>query len=184
MSSSIKQHLITSLVVAIWSVAGATANADVVCDWNATAGDIVVASKPPAPISYRAMAIVQSAVYEAVNAITRRYPPDGVAPDAAPGASVDAAVAAVNRAILVKLAPSQQAAIDSAARLALSAIPTARRRRKGSQSAKGPPSPSCRCAPTMAATCRKATGLRPPPASTCQRRYRRRPNGRVASHGS
>jgi hypothetical protein len=52
-SSSIKQHLITSLVVAIWSVAGATANADVVCDWNATAGDIVMASKPPAAISYR-----------------------------------------------------------------------------------------------------------------------------------
>src|SRR5215467_11396991 len=86
-SRSIKQHLITSLVVAIGSVAGATANADVVCDWNATAGDIVVASKPPAAISYRTMAIVQSAVYEAVNAITRRYPPDGLALNAAPGAS-------------------------------------------------------------------------------------------------
>ena len=84
MSRSIKQHLITSLVVAIWSVAGATANADMVCDWNATAGDIVVASKSPAAISYRTMAIIQSAVYEAVNAITRRYPPDGVALDALP----------------------------------------------------------------------------------------------------
>lgn len=56
MSSSIKQHLISSLVVAIWSVAGATANADVVCDWNATAGDIVVAAKTPAGISYRRIA--------------------------------------------------------------------------------------------------------------------------------
>src|SRR5215831_13679505 len=122
-SSSIKQHLITLLVVAIWSVAGATANADVVCDWNATAGDIVVAPKPPAAISYRTMAIVQSAVYEAVNAITRRYPPDRVALDAAPGASIAAAVAAANRAILAKLAPSQQASIDSAMRSALSAVP-------------------------------------------------------------
>ena len=130
-SSSIKQHLITSLVVAIWSVAGATANADVVCDWNATAGDIVMASKPPAAISYRTMAIVQSAVYEAVNAITRRYPPDGVALDAAPGASVDAAVAAANRAILAKLAPSQQAAIDSAARSALSAVPDGAAKKEG-----------------------------------------------------
>ena len=131
MSRSIKQHLITSLVVAIWSVAGATAYADVVCDWNATAGDIVVASKPPAAISYRTMAIVQSAVYEAVNAITRRYPPDGVALDAAPGAAVDAAVAAANRAILAQLAPSQQAAIDSAARSALSAVPDGPAKKEG-----------------------------------------------------
>lgn len=131
MSSSIKQHLITSLVVAIWSVAGATANADVVCDWNATAGDIVVASKPPAAISYRTMAIVQSAVYEAVNAITRRYPPDGLAQDAAPGASVAAAVAAANRTILAKLAPSQQAAIDSAVRSALSAVPDGPAKKEG-----------------------------------------------------
>ena len=131
MSSSIKQHLITSLVVAIWSVAGATANADVVCDWNATAGDIVVASKPPAAISYRTMAIVQSAVYEAVNAITRRYPPDGLALDAAPGASVAAAVAAANRTILAKLAPSQQAAIDSAVRSALSAVPDGPAKKEG-----------------------------------------------------
>ena len=131
MSSSMKQHLISALVVAIWSVAGAPANADVVCDWNATAADIVVASKPPAAISYRTMAIVQSAVYEAVNAITRRYPPDGVALDAAPGASIDAAVAAANRAILAKLAPSQQAAIDSAVRSALSAVPDGPAKKEG-----------------------------------------------------
>src|SRR5262249_13538193 len=65
-------------------------------------------------------------------AITRRYPPDGVALDAAPGASV----AAANRTILAKLAPSQRAAIDGAVRSALSAVPTARQRRKGSRSAK------------------------------------------------
>src|SRR5262249_39672194 len=130
-SSSIKQYLISALVVAIWSVAGAPANADVVCDWNATAADIVVASKPPAAISYRTMAIVQSAVYEAVNAITRRYPPDGVALDAAPGASVAAAVAVANRAILAKLAPSQQAAIDSAVRSALSAVPDGPAKKEG-----------------------------------------------------
>jgi hypothetical protein len=63
LSNSIKQHLISSLVVAIWSVAGATANADIVCDRNPTAEDIVMASKPPAGIFYRTMAIVQSAVW-------------------------------------------------------------------------------------------------------------------------
>lgn len=131
MSNSIKQHLISSLVVAIWSFAGATANADVVCDWNATAGDIVVAAKPPPGFSYRTMAIVQSAVYEAVNAITKRYPTDRVALDAASGASVEAAVAAANRAVLSKLAPSQQAAIDSAVRSALSAVPDGPAKKEG-----------------------------------------------------
>ena len=66
--------------------------------------------------------MVQSAVYEAVNAITKRYPADRVKLDAAPGASVEAAVAAANRATLSKLVPEQQAAIDSAYQTALSAI--------------------------------------------------------------
>lgn len=40
--------------------------------------------------------MVQTAVCEAVNAITKRYPPDRVTLNAAPDASVDAAVAAAN----------------------------------------------------------------------------------------
>ena len=67
------------------------------------------------------LAIVQTAVYEAANAITKRYP-DGLPLEAAPGASVDAAVAAANRATLAKLVPSQQAAIDAAYQAALARI--------------------------------------------------------------
>jgi hypothetical protein len=48
-------------------------------------------------------AIVQTAVYEAVNAITKRYPPARAPLQAAPGASVEAAVAAANRATLSQL---------------------------------------------------------------------------------
>ena len=111
----------TLLVVAAALLAGPMVQADVVTDWNVTAGDIAVAAKLPPP-AYRVMAMVQSAVYEAVNAITKRYPPDRVKLDVAPGASVDAAIAAANRATLLKLVPSQQAAIDSAYQTALSAI--------------------------------------------------------------
>jgi hypothetical protein len=111
----------TLLVVAAALLAGSMAQADVVTDWNITAGDIAVAAKLPPPPAYRAMAMVQSAVYEAVNAITKRYPLERVPLDAAPGASVEAAVAAANRATLLKLVPSQQAAIDSAYQTALSA---------------------------------------------------------------
>jgi hypothetical protein len=66
--------------------------------------------------------MVQTAVYEAVNAITKRYPPDRVTPNAVHDASVAAAVAAANRATLSRLVPAQQATIDRAYGSALAAI--------------------------------------------------------------
>jgi hypothetical protein len=122
--NSSKKHLrMTLLALAASLLASPLAMADVVTDWNITAGDIVVAARMPPPPAYRAMAMVQSAVYEAVNAVTKRYPSNGGKLDAAPGASIDAAVAAANRTTLSKLVPSQQAAIDSAYQAAMSAIP-------------------------------------------------------------
>lgn len=117
-----KRRRIVSLVVAAMVLAVPMARADVVTDWNIKAGEIVVAAGMATPHANRAMAIVHTAVYEAVNAITRRYPVSGLKLEAAPGASVDAAVAAANRATLAKLAPSQQAAIDVAYRAAMATI--------------------------------------------------------------
>jgi len=112
-----------SYVLCGMALASQPARADVVTDWNVTAGDIVAAGEPGPPPAVRAMAIVQTAVYEAVNAVTQRYSTSRAKLDAAPGASVDAAVAAANRATLSALVPSQQAAIDDAYRTALAAIP-------------------------------------------------------------
>src|ERR1700751_6064920 len=111
------------LVVAMMAGATPSAYADVVTEWNLKAGDIVVAAKLPPAMPYRAMAVVQSAVYEAVNAITKRYPSDRIKLDTAPGASLEAAVAAANGATLAKLAPAQQQAIDKAVQAALVAVP-------------------------------------------------------------
>ena len=109
------------LPIALASLLGVpTAMADVVTDWNVTANE-VVAGLPPPPAN-RALAMVQTAVYEAVNAITKRYPADRVTPNAAPDASVAAAVASANRTMLLRLVPSQQAAIDKSYAAALSAI--------------------------------------------------------------
>jgi hypothetical protein len=77
------------------------------------------------------MALVQAAVYEAVNTITQRYPPDRVQLDAAPGASIEAAVAEANRATLLQLVPSQQTAIDNAYQAALAAIPAGQAKTAG-----------------------------------------------------
>ena len=81
------------------------AHADAVTGWNATAGHLVAESKIGTPPAARVMAIVQTAVHEAVRAVAHV--------DAAQvQPSVDAAVAAANRVTLLELIPSQQAHIE------------------------------------------------------------------------
>ncbi|HVG03621.1 MAG TPA: vanadium-dependent haloperoxidase, partial [Burkholderiaceae bacterium] len=122
MNSETKDPLWASLIFAASLITSPVANADAVCDWNTRAGEIVVSAKMGPPPANRAMAIAHTAVYEAVNAITKRYPAGAVKLEAAPGASVDAAIAAANRTALSKLLPSQQSAIDSAYQAALSKV--------------------------------------------------------------
>jgi hypothetical protein len=110
------------LLAALLLAGAPGARADVVTDANAKAADI--ASKHPAtPISVRMMAIVQVSVFEAVNAITGRYPAFRVKTTPAPGASVDAAVAAATRTALLKLIPAQQAAINADYQALLGPLP-------------------------------------------------------------
>ena len=119
MSVSKSLSLFAAAVIATYCAA---ARADVVTTWNVTAADITVAGSPGPGPANRTLAMVQTAVYEAVNAITKRYPPDRATPAAAPGASIDAAVAAANRAMLSRLVPTQQAAIDKAYAAAIAPI--------------------------------------------------------------
>jgi hypothetical protein len=95
------------------ALAGApSVQADVVTDTNEKAA--AIASRQPAPpFAYRMMAIVQVSVFDAVNAVTGRYPALRAKVPAAPGASLDAAVAAATRTALLKLLPTQQAAIEA-----------------------------------------------------------------------
>jgi hypothetical protein len=102
------------LIFAASLIASPMASADAVCDWNTKVGDIVVSARMGPPPANRAMAIANTAVYEAVNTITKRYPAGTLKLQASPGASVDAAIAAAHRTALAKLLPSQQSAIDVA----------------------------------------------------------------------
>src|SRR5262245_23883378 len=118
------KHSLAIVVLAIATLTGVLgAQADVVTDANARAAEI--ASKLPAtPPAVRVMAYVQVSVFEAVNAITVRYPPLMAKINAAQGASVDAAVAAATRTVLVKLMPpSHQPAIDADYEAALKLVP-------------------------------------------------------------
>jgi hypothetical protein len=109
-----------SLLVILAGAPGA--RADIVTDANARAAD-VVSRLPAPPITVRMMAVVQVSVFEAVNAVTGRYPPQRAKLAPAPGASVDAAVAAATRTALSRLMPAQQAAIDADYQALLASVP-------------------------------------------------------------
>ena len=134
MSNTKKYRRMTLLVVATLVfalLASPLAQADVVTNWNRTACEAAQASKLHPALISRALALVQAAVYEAVNAITKRYPSDRVQLAAAPGVSVDAAVAAATYATLAQVFPSQQTMIDKAYQTALSAIPNGQAKTAG-----------------------------------------------------
>ena len=118
------------LLVLVLAVAPRIDAADVVTDANAKAADI--ASRHPAtPIAVRTMAIVQVSVFEAVNAITGRYPALRVKVPPAPGASLEAAVASATRTALLKLMPTQQAAIEADYQAALRSVGDGRAKADG-----------------------------------------------------
>jgi hypothetical protein len=90
------------------------AHADAVTDWNAIASNAIVttAGQPP-PVSALSFAMVQGAVYDAVNAIDQvRYAPYLVAPPANPWDSKEAATATAAFHVLLGLFPAQQAALQ------------------------------------------------------------------------
>jgi hypothetical protein len=110
--------VLASLMLAL----ATTAWADVVTDANAKAAEI--ASRLPAtPPAVRVMAFRQVSVFDAVNAVTGRYPQTRAKITAPPGASVDAAVAAATRTVLLKLMPTQQPAIEADYQAALKSLP-------------------------------------------------------------
>lgn len=109
-------------LLAVSSLTSPMASSDVITEWNIKAGDIVADAKLGTPPSNRVLAIVHTAMYEAANAVTKRYPPDALNVEAAPGASLEAAIASASRTTLAKLLPSQQAAVESTYQAALAKI--------------------------------------------------------------
>lgn len=98
------------------------AAADVVTDWTVVADAVVPRFGPPQPQS-RALAMVQIAVHDAINAVEPRYARYVYLGAAEPGASPDAAVAAAARRTLLALLVSVPD--SSAKQAALETIETA-----------------------------------------------------------
>jgi hypothetical protein len=92
--------------------------ADTLADWSDKTTEIAT----DGPNTIRTMALAQNAVYEAVNAITSRYPRDRVDFGPANGASIDAAIAAASRSVLLHEAPALKTQIEAAYQKAIGAI--------------------------------------------------------------
>ncbi len=107
------------------------AAADPVLTWNTVALDAVrddhgltALKEQGGPLkTARTLAIVQTAVYDAVNSIDRTYTPYLVSIPARPGASIDAAVAYAAHDTLVALYPSRRATFDRVLADAVDDIP-------------------------------------------------------------
>jgi len=96
------------------------ARADAVVDWNVKAGELIAGARVNPAVANRVMAMMHAAIHEAASAVAGR---EGVAPTAARGASIDAAVAAASRATLAKLLPAQATSVDAAYTAALASVP-------------------------------------------------------------
>lgn len=113
---------LTSVAAAI-ALASMAAKADVVTDWNATGIEATAATYggstgPQA----RILAMAHGALFDAVNAIDRRYQFYLGELSAAAGASTDAAAATAAHAVLAAQLPAQKARFDTALAASLAKI--------------------------------------------------------------
>src|ERR1700720_3621762 len=97
--------LLSVLMVGVW-FGSAAARADAVLDWNVIAVDAAVANGQNPFAQARYAAIVQLAVFEAVNAVTGDYRPYIGGIDAPRGASADAAAIQAAYRVLITYFPS------------------------------------------------------------------------------
>jgi PAP2 superfamily len=82
---------------------GTTASADVITDWNEKAVALVTKHRMLPPQAERVIACMHVAMFDAVNAIDRRYRPYGVSAPAAKDVSKETAAAAAAEGVLARL---------------------------------------------------------------------------------
>ncbi|MEO7318218.1 MAG: hypothetical protein ABIZ56_04435, partial [Chthoniobacteraceae bacterium] len=82
------------------------ARADIVTDWNETALAAIRTDKTPPPKAARALAILHTAIYDAVNGITQTHERYLVPGKPSGPASPEAAVSAAAHLVLVRLFPA------------------------------------------------------------------------------
>jgi hypothetical protein len=111
------------LLTVSWWFGSAAARADVVLDWNVIAVNTAIANGQNPFAQARYAAIVQLAVFEAVNTITGDYQPYLGTITAPPGASAEAAAIQAAYRVLSTYFPASAATLDSERATSLASIP-------------------------------------------------------------
>jgi hypothetical protein len=101
---------------------GPVATADIVTDWNVELRNSIRALSTPPPRASRAMAMVHTAIFDAVNSADQDYVPYRYTA-LTPGASPEAAAAQAARDMLVSLFPTRTAIFDAQLTAQLGGIP-------------------------------------------------------------
>jgi hypothetical protein len=97
--------------------------ADTVTDWNSNLEKAAKVAAQLPPVEARTAAIVQVAVFDAVNGIVRAYEPYYVTEPAPPGARADAAAVQAAYTALKALYPAQAATFDAELANSLASLP-------------------------------------------------------------
>jgi hypothetical protein len=126
-----KRTLGLCMLMAALLLGSAIAKADAVLDWNTTAVDTAVANGQSPFAQARYAAIVQLAVFEAVNAITGDYRPYIGTIVAPHGASADAAAIQAAYRVLSTYFPASASTLDAARANSLASIHDAQAKSKG-----------------------------------------------------
>lgn len=104
-----------AIAATLLAVVALAARADAITDWSLKCADVITEARLGTPPATRAMAIIQTAAYDAAVAARGRA-------DRPVAASVDAAIAAAHRVTITKLFPAQQAAVEATYQAALATI--------------------------------------------------------------
>jgi hypothetical protein len=127
-----RRHAVGVLVAAVAFVVAAPARADTATEWNQHATDALIVTAGQSPVvSLPHLAMVHGAVYDAVNAIDRRYEPYLGAPKARRWYSQDAAAATAAYRVLLSLVPAQQPTLDQKYLTSLAGTPAGKARDRG-----------------------------------------------------
>ena len=122
------RRLIIICAIAVIALGGnaalvSVASADVVIDWNNVLLDIIRAEPENPPRATRALAMMHTAMYDAVNGIEQAYKPYLITEHAPPGASPEAAAAVAAYTVLMALYPQHSQDLDDALDKSLAAVP-------------------------------------------------------------
>ncbi len=110
------------LSIAFLACLMASANADVVVDWNNQLLEAIRAGSVPPPRASRAMAMTHLAIYDAVNSIDDTHSPYVVNLNVPIGTSREAAASQAAHDVLTALFPSQAASFSSALSTSLASV--------------------------------------------------------------